>query len=87
MTDKHSNNFAQSPHYHGDWHGNRFDMLQGEDLRKANEAIQAEIAEANERSKANPSDLMRGIEAEQAMSRSEAWAYKFEQDMQTTKRR
>jgi hypothetical protein len=78
--DKHSNNFAQSPHYHGDWHGNRFDMLQGQELKQANEDIQAEIAEANERSKANPSDLMRGIEAEQAMSRSEARAYKFEQE-------
>jgi hypothetical protein len=78
--DKHSNNFAQSPHYHGDWHGTRFDMLQGEQLKQANEAIQAEIAEANERSKANPSDLMRGIEAEQAMSRSEARAWKYEQE-------
>jgi hypothetical protein len=84
MTDKPN---PMSRHFHEDWSDNRFDMLQGEELRKANEAIQAEIAEANERSKANPSDLMRGIEAEQAMSRSEAWAYKFEQDMQTTKRR
>jgi hypothetical protein len=83
MTDKHSNNFAQAVHYHGDWHDTRnFDMLQGEDLRKANAEMQAEINEANEWSRDNPSDLMRGIEAEQAMSRSEAKAWKYEQEQQ-----
>jgi hypothetical protein len=80
MTDKHSNNFAQAVHYHGDWHDNRYDMLQGEDLRKANAEMQADINELNERSNANPSDLMRGIEAEQAMSRSEARDWKYQQE-------
>ena len=78
--DKHSNNFAQSPHYHGDWHGNRFDMLQGQELKQANAEIQAEIVLGNQFIEANPSDLMRGIEAEQAMSRSEARAWKYEQE-------
>ena len=81
--DKHSNNFAQTVHYHGDWHDTRnFDMLQGEELKQANAEIQAEIVLGNQFIEANPSDLMRGIEAEQAMSRSEARAYKFEQEQQ-----
>jgi hypothetical protein len=79
MTDKLN---PMSRHFHEDWHDNRYDMLQGEDLRQANADMQAEINEANEWSKANPSDLMRGIEAEQAMSRSEARAWKYEQEQQ-----
>jgi hypothetical protein len=83
MTDKHSNNFAQTVHYHGDWQDTRnFDMLQGQELKQANEAIQAEILLGNQFIEANPSDLMRGIEAEQAMSRSEAREYKYQQEQQ-----
>jgi hypothetical protein len=77
MTDKPN---PMSRHFHEDWSDNRFDMLQGEDLRKANEAIQAEIVLGNQFIEANPSDLMRGIEAEQAMSRSEAREYKYQQE-------
>jgi len=76
MTDKLN---PMSRHFHEDWHDNRYDMLQGEELRQANAEMQAEINEANEWSKANPSDLMRGIEAEQAMSSSEARAYRYEE--------
>jgi len=69
-----------SRHFHEDWQDNRYDMLQGDDLRKANAEMQAENNKLNEHSNANPSDLMRGIEAEQAMSRSEARDWKYQQE-------
>jgi hypothetical protein len=77
MTDKHSNNFAQSPHYHGDWHGNRFDDIMYTEQQTAE--LRGEIAEQSEWLKDN-ADICLADKAEQAMSRSEARAWKYEQE-------
>lgn len=83
MTDKHTNNFAQSAHYHDDWRDNRFDDIMYTEQETAD--LRAEIAEQSAWLKDN-ADICLAEQAERGMSRDEARDYKFEQEQSYSRR-